>query len=151
MIERQGNVWNNLDGYDALCITTNGFTRKDGTAVMGRGIAKQFSSRYPGADKRLGDLIRENGNVTQVLGTSKSLHLTFVSLPVKHNWWEEADVTLIHKSLGALVDLTVQMTWRRVALPRPGCGNGSLDWERDGIKRLCAGELQDDIFEVWSL
>ena len=39
MIEIKGSLFN--EPCDAFCITTNGFIKKDGTCVMGRGCAKQ--------------------------------------------------------------------------------------------------------------
>jgi hypothetical protein len=40
-----GNLWE-FDGI--IVITTNGFVKRDGTCVMGRGCAKQATIKLPG-------------------------------------------------------------------------------------------------------
>ena len=45
MREAKGNML--LMKCDALVITTNGFVKRDGAAVMGRGIALQVSKTLP--------------------------------------------------------------------------------------------------------
>ena len=60
-------------------------------------------------------------------GTIIPFHL--VAFPVKRHWRDPADPSLIVKSAFQLVELTDREGWRNVALPRPGCGNGRLDWE----------------------
>jgi len=54
---------------DAICITTNGFTKSNGDCVMGRGCAKQAKEKWPKVPFDLGKLIRKNGNVTQSIAT----------------------------------------------------------------------------------
>jgi hypothetical protein len=46
----------------AICITTNGFVKKNGEAVMGRGCAKQALQRYPSISFTLGNRIVTGGN-----------------------------------------------------------------------------------------
>lgn len=51
MKEARGNM---LDmDCDALIITTNGFTKTNGEAVMGRGIAKQIADLMPEIPKKI--------------------------------------------------------------------------------------------------
>lgn len=57
--------------------------------------------------------------------------VTIISFPVKHNWWEKADKKLIRESLLALNKMIGTEGLKRVYLPRPGCGNGNLDWETE--------------------
>ena len=92
-----GDAWRLRKHFTYLAITTNGFIKKDGRAVMGRGIAKQANEKYPGLDKLLGTKIRELGNRVNLLTAS------LVSFPVKHNWWEEADIELIKRSCTELM------------------------------------------------
>lgn len=71
---------------DAICITTNGFVKRNGECVMGKGCAKQAAVKYPGLTKDLGTAIRANGNVVQILRTAvlengHIIHL--VAFPVK--------------------------------------------------------------------
>jgi hypothetical protein len=42
---------------DAICITTNGWTKKDGSCVMGRGCADQAKKLWPGIEFTLGEAL----------------------------------------------------------------------------------------------
>lgn len=137
MLEKRGDLW--TFQVDYRCITTNGFVKKNGEAVMGRGCAKQAATRWPGLPRVLGDLIHEYGNVTQEIGYStltdgeiKHCAWDLVSFPVKHHWREKADLALIERSAHQLVELVNEEPDPdevEVVIPRPGCGNGQLDWE----------------------
>ena len=75
------NLWNFIGKASALCITTNGFTKRSGHAVMGRGCAAQALKRYPSIDKKLGDLIQDHGN--RPMRVTKERNTSIVSFPVK--------------------------------------------------------------------
>lgn len=133
---------------DAICITTNGFVKKSGHAVMGRGVAKQATTIWPWMSEVLGKKIDLFGNITQVVAKVDILpHLDdglrvrskiyVVSLPVKHAWFEGADPKLITLSIQQLISLRNTFGWRQVTLPRPGCGNGGLDWKE--VRPLLTG------------
>lgn len=134
MREATGNIWHYIPVADAICITTNGTVTKEGHAVMGRGVALQAKKRWPRAEKKLGRLIRRNGNVVQKLirfrkvWDERTHFWTLVSFPVKHGWWEEAELSLIRSSASALMEMVEREQWTRVFIPRPGCGNGKLRW-----------------------
>lgn len=72
---------------------------------------------------------------------------TFVcSFPVKHNWFENADLRLINKSAKLLIEMADKMKWSTVVIPRPGCGNGNLDYDAH-VKPLLES-LFDDRFII---
>jgi hypothetical protein len=52
---------------DAICITTNGFVKKNREAVMGRGVAKQAASRWKGLAWSLGAILERSGNNVHML------------------------------------------------------------------------------------
>lgn len=58
---------------DAICITTNGWTKKDGSCVMGRGCADEAKKRWPGIEFSLGSALAR-GNTPHLLtyATEKS-------------------------------------------------------------------------------
>ena len=143
MKEVNGDLWDTP--ADIIVITTNGATRKDGAAIMGRGVALQAKSRYPGIEYVLGRLIRENGNhVNIITGNFPRI----ISFPVKHHWRERADLKLINQSAIELVQLMDQQRYGYlVALPRPGCGNGRLRWEE---VRSIIRPILDDRFVVYN-
>ena len=60
MREAFGDLW--LIDADAKCITTNGFIKKNGEAVMGAGVAKEAAIKYPELPEKLGYSIGVNGN-----------------------------------------------------------------------------------------
>lgn len=146
MKEIRGNAWSIVDDYDALCITTNGYIKKNQECVMGRGIALEAKNRIPSLPKSLGLLITRNGNNVHQL-SPKYRNTVIVSYPVKHNWWESADVELIERSAHQLIKLTDEQSWNKVLLPRPGCGNGKLKWSK---VKLILEPILDDRFYVIS-
>ena len=123
----KGDLW--AVEADARVITTNGFVRNDGNAVMGRGVAAQARARYAGIEADLGVLIRRAGTHVYLLPTgTNGWPFVLVAFPVKHNWFEAADPALIQRSARELAMLVDIYGWRKVVLPRPGCGNGRLSW-----------------------
>lgn len=140
-----GNAWDVYLNYDVLCITTNGFIKNDGSCVMGRGIAKEASTKFPILPKILGGYIKKYGNRCFKLAKVNNTHL--VSFVVKHVWWEDADMELIKSSCLEVSEMATKYGWKKILLPRPGCGNGKLNWKDvEPILR----ELLDDRFDVIS-
>lgn len=142
MREFKGNIIEHLTEFDAICITSNGTIKANGACVMGAGIAKVFRDSIPGLDLELGKKIRQNGNVVNLLG--KISRTLLFSFPVKHQWFENADIELIKASLIKLNREIEIFDLKNVALPRPGCGNGKLDWEKD-VKPVIEPLLSDRI------
>jgi len=124
--------------FDAICITTNGTIKKDGTCVMGRGIALRAKQLYPGIDKTLGRLIMDNGNKCFLLKqkTMDSNPWIIYSLPTKHQYFQKSDIDFILINLSYLRNITEEDKVRNIAIPLPGCGNGGLNWKNDVLPRL---------------
>lgn len=133
MIEVNGNLWTYPADY--RIITTNGYLKRDGTAVMGRGCAYEAVQRYPGIRQELGSMLRQHGN--HVFKFKAYPLLTF---PVKHAWYESADRDLITRSVAELLRL-IKLR-RTYVMPRPGCGNGRLLWS--DVRPLLQG-LPDNV------
>lgn len=144
MIQEYGNFWSFLG--DVHVITTNGTVKSSGACVMGRGIAKEAKDRFPGLDKTLGRAILSHGNRVHKLGRwtrADGASFNLMSFPVKHQWFQRADIELIKDAAARLVfDL---QTENRVIMVRPGCGNGGLNW--DEVKPVL-DEYLDDRFIV---
>lgn len=142
MIELYGDIF--TCDIPVRCITTNGDVNSKGQAVMGRGVALQAKHFVPGIERMLAASIREFGNRTNIIaeqyGANGKLY-TYVSLPVKSHWQEKADIDLIIRSVNELEILATIRDWPRVALPRPGCGNGGLEWHQ--VKRVIRDYLDD--------
>lgn len=134
MKEIKGNLWDYFGkkGY-VVCVTTNGFVKKNGEVVMGKGCALEAARLFPSLPKLLGKRVREEGNVVHefrfpsAVGKRDGRLLTF---PVKHSWWEEANLDLIADSLHHLKAFAEILSEEDIfILPRPGCGNGRLQWK----------------------
>lgn len=146
MREVRGNVWDMAVPGDIICITTNGFVKKSGEAVMGRGIALEAVKRDPLVARSLGDAILSGGN--HVVDIHQDPDFIWLSYPVKHNWWEKADPALIVRSAHELVGYvhSIEQFSGFVWLPRPGCGNGGLNWA--DVEPLIADLLDDQFVAV---
>ena len=139
---------------DAVCITTNGFVKKDGSSVMGKGCAKQAADFFPELPKLLGNFNSQFGNnVHRLIDHEGVAILSFPVKPVsqlcklnkinvvKHmrNTFKEGDTVpgwaciaepeVILKSLNQLVDMANRNGWKKVLIPRVGCGAGELEWQ----------------------
>ncbi len=134
-----GDLWE-FDGI--IAITTNGFVKRDRTCVMGRGCAKQAAARFPELPCKLASRISAEGN--HVFNFPEYGLITF---PVKHNWWEAADLNLIGRSARELLKIIeVKKTIEAIYLPRPGCGNGKLKWE--DVKKILSPILKSEQFHI---
>jgi hypothetical protein len=141
MIEQTVDLWT-VDAQ-ARVITTNGYVRRDGALVMGRGCAKEAAVRFPNLPYQLGAQVRALGNVVHLVTIGE---VQLVSFPVKRMWNEPARLDLIERSLHQLVAMTNFWGWKRVALPRPGCGNGQLRYE--DVRPLLLDALDDRFLVV---
>lgn len=148
MIEQEVNLWD--VEADAVVITTNGFVKANGEAVMGRGCAKEAAMRWPWLPRALGGRLSRNGNHLYAWrpGEDSNTESFYIAtFPVKRHWKEPASRELIAQSVGELL-LFVKAhetanPIKRVVMPRPGCGNGQLCWNTCGDH--CLGD------PVWDL
>ena len=138
MIELNANIWDVATENDAIVITTNGTVTGKGKCVMGRGIAFEAKQKFPGIDSELGNLIKLHGNKVFLLCPYSGP--VIYTLPVKHQWWEKADTALIVDSCKNLVDIVGDFEGK-IYMPRPGCGNGKLEWQ--DVKPLIEKFLDD--------
>lgn len=133
---------------DAVVITTNGDVNAAGRAVMGRGCALEAKKRFPGIDLTLAVKLKCYGNHTRILkivGDPCERTFPLIAFPVKHRWHEYADLELIERSTRELVRIADRNGYSTIAMPRPGCGNGKLQWK---IVRPIIEDLLDDRFVV---
>lgn len=164
MLEAYGNIWDNLELFDALVITTNGFIKNNGEAVMGRGIALQAKERFPSLPKKLGlhlQLLSNHVGIFTILPAEYHLvdhHYYILTMPVKPDyvrtitgmmpgWRAKADIKLIERSAKELVQIVdvKEHQINSVLMPRPGCGNGGLKWE---VVKPIIAPILDDRFTV---
>ncbi len=159
MLEAYGDIWREQHKYDAIVVTTNGFVKKNGEAVMGRGIALGAKTKYPDLPKYLGGILKQYGNIPWIFSIDQwngeeAYEDVIFTLPVKPEfgpngepgWRARADINLIKRSVKKLVAMVDDLGYmKKVLMPRPGCGNGGLKWE--DVKPIIE-PLLDDRFTV---
>jgi len=124
-----------MDRFDAICFTSNGVVVRN-RLVMGAGVAKVFRDRFDDCDLAAGLCVRKNGNICQIVQhaerpgvlTINPEPIAIIAFPTKNHWRNPSDLKLIEKSAVELMGLVNNHDWSEVALPRPGCLNGGLDW-----------------------
>lgn len=128
-----GDVFELAPSGSVICITTNGIVKKDGVAVMGRGIAQAARDKFSGVDVLLGNYLQKYGNRAFNLGSNykyKGKTFTLASFPTKHNWREPSDLKLINSSCQQIQQMANKFNWDKVYLPIPGGTNGGLTWSQ---------------------
>jgi len=132
----RGNIWTYK--ADWRVVFTNGFIKKNGECVMGRGTAWQAKKRFPELPTRLGLFLKDHGNHVGIFEDIKLL-----TMPTKHRWFDkEADIVLIERSCLELSSLPYKETF---VMGLPGCGCGQLDW---GEVKLIVEPILDDRFII---
>ena len=140
----QANIVDLWRQNNIVCITTNGFVKKSGEGVLGRGNALAMAKEIQELPKTLGDHIIKNGNV---VGVIYNRVISFPVKPVTCEWddalphmqqkfkkgdeiagfWCRAKLDIIENSLHQLINLlNYYKTSKDIYLPMPGVGNGDL-------------------------
>lgn len=132
----------------AICITTNGKVKKDGKAVMGRGIAKT-ADNYFNLSTRLANYLNKYGNRVFDMGLYRfngcdPYHV--ITFPTKHDWRDDSDIELIKTSAKQLVALCDKRGIKTCYLTPVGCANGHLDWDRQ--VKPAIKDILDDRFII---
>lgn len=145
ILERRGDMMRQpRSKVFPLLVTTNSSVKKNGDAVMGRGIARQVRDLHPSFAADLGELLTLYGN------RPFRVREDIWSFPVKKDWRKPADMWLIRRSFEELVPMVFKFGVQGFHLPRPGCGNGGLDWKevRPLVEEFSSG-LPDLVIHVW--
>ena len=160
---------------DAFVLTTNGFVTKTGNAVLGRGIAKTISDKFPQLKAKLGKkLAKQKISKCHVFKKMKVKKAVLIAFPVKPvnlkcnvkkvgivshakdkykkgdlvpGFHAIANLRIIEESCKQLVKLADKHKWKRVIMPRPGCGAGELKWKH--VMNILETYL-DDRFHVYT-
>lgn len=127
MIEIIGDIWEQKNA-DVICIPTNGIVTWRGHNVMGKGLAKEARLKFPLLPEVLGGMIKGHGNTINVLTQFKVGNALLVSFPTKHDWRDNSNLELIEQSAKILKSLADFNKWKKVVLPKVGCGQGNLKW-----------------------
>jgi len=129
-----------------VCITTNGFIKKNGQGVLGRGNALAMATYYPRLPSNLAAHIKQNGNCVGAIG--KRI-ISFPVKPISGNYNQvlnkvrymykpdqiipgyhcKASLELIERSMDQLIEFIKKFNLEEVYLPLPGTSNGELTLE----------------------
>lgn len=149
MEEVEGNLWSFMPTAHARVITTNGSIKNNGEAVMGRGSALEAAMRFPLLPRDLARKIQSGGNHVHVFrkyDSYEGIDYDLLTFPTKHVWHENSDIDLIFRSACELADLADHYGYGAVILPRPGCGNGNLEWSE--VRSVIRGVLDHRFYVI---
>jgi hypothetical protein len=145
MREIVGDLWDHYrEANSYILIPVNMDRKRNGRAVMGRGVAAQAKHRIPGIDSELGRFLGLliNGSPLGTVQIAPGV-ATFVT---KRHWYEKSTLILIETSARRLATTARFNLFRTFYLPRPGCGNGGLRWE--DVRAVIAPILPDNVVIV---
>ena len=155
----KGDMWSAWDRAALFLITTNSYVKRNGSLVMGRGIARQARDRFSGVDMECGRVIEglardrnelhhlpyfTYGLLTPFIGTGR-VYEKLGLFQVKHHWREKALPQLIRVAVEDLMDLTYTYELDEIHLNFPGIGNGGLS--RDVVKPIV--DVLPDNVHIW--
>jgi len=146
MKEETGNIWHYPPRGYLIVIPTNMGWRKDGWNVMGRGLAKQASMKFPKLPAIYGEMCQDMADT----GPEIRFWADLVLFPVKplneefpyRSWQSHALPELIEQSAIQLAEWTNEE--EQVAVPLVGCGNGQLS--ETVVLPILNNYLNDDRF-----
>lgn len=130
MRETYGDIWR-FHPKAWVVIPTNIGWKSNGANVMGAGLARQASLRFPLIAYRYGGLCKFHGSRTPVLAMEDERLIAFPVKPlnasVPHQSWRQgADLSLIERSAAELAEMEPNLDGDLIVLPWVGCGNGGL-------------------------
>jgi hypothetical protein len=125
MILKFGNMWatERLATHKIL-ITTNAVVKNDGTLVMGKGIAKQASDRYPELPTICGTIIKNSGKANSFYGCLMVTEKLGI-FQTKVNWRDDSSLNIIERSTDMLLEIASNDS-SIFNLNYPGIGAGNL-------------------------
>lgn len=126
----KGDMWSVFGKTDLFLITTNPIVRKDGAAVMGRGIAEQAATRYPEIQRSFGQWLQITPSDRNKCGWICTVDAQQIGyFMVKNHWRGRARLSIIKESVASLLEWTREYDHGRIDLNFPGIGNGKLSRE----------------------
>jgi len=123
ILYKKGNILESTD--EAIVIPVNC------VGIMGRGLAKQFADKHPGA-KRIYQMAC-NGGLLSVeecyaceLSETNPLYAYF--LATKDHWRNPSKITYVKMGLESLAKKLIMYKIASISIPPLGCGLGQLKW-----------------------
>lgn len=125
--------------FNAVVCTTNEVVKRNGELVMGAGIAKVFRDTFPILPFYWGEQLtqrKKRGDGGHLMVTHCSSVSNYkigpylIAFPTKYHFKDSSSLELIEESMSELYLLADIMNFSSVLLPKPGCSNGGLSWEK---------------------
>lgn len=147
MLEKEGYIWKS--NADVICIPTNSHINMMGELIMERGVALEVTEFNSNISFYFARHVESHGNTPCFFRTG--INPNFCSLPIKDRCRDNPELSLIKRSIERMVAImnTEKRNFLTIALPRPGCEHGELDWEN--VVKPIIEPLLDDRFIIYSM
>lgn len=113
--------------------------------IMGAGLAKQFSDKYPKMYKDYRDICHYgelNPGRLHVFDRERfSPPFYIINFPTKKHWKNPSKLEYIESGLVTLVQILGRLGAKSISIPKLGCGLGGLDWH--DVNSLIKRHLSD--------
>jgi hypothetical protein len=132
-----------LGKANTVCLWTGNMSiTPSGNVVMGAGLAKDLSTKYPRVKHNLAVIMKTEaividtlpdkyGNITKIIKPRIIMAAKNIWMfPVKYGWWEKADIQLIRHSCKALNLYASMKPEIQFVLNFPGIGAGGLAYNK---------------------
>lgn len=96
--------------------------------VMGKGIAKEFKSRYPAMFHEYAQLCKANSLKIGTLHLWKGDTRWVLNFPTKTTWRMPSRIEYVERGLQTFVQNYKPLGITSISFPPLGCGNGNLEW-----------------------
>lgn len=96
--------------------------------VMGKGIAKEFKTRYPAMFREYRKLCDDRTLTIGRLHLWRSDSRWVLNFPTKTTWKLPSEIEYIELGLRKFVETYKELGITSISFPPLGCGNGNLDW-----------------------
>lgn len=141
---KTGDIWT-VPKNEWIVITTNSFVKKDGSLVMGRGVAKEALEKDPMLDKLLGGFVKQTCGHLGFYGCAIIAKYKMAALQTKFHYSNKSSIELINRSIKRLRGSI--LPFERVNMVFPGIGYGQLS-ARD-VYLSCLKDLPG-YYTIWS-
>lgn len=119
------------DKAQVLVNTVNAQLSPSGRGVMGKGVALEFSKRYPEILKDYENAIRSGElKAGRALLFDLPDGRKWAALATKDHWQDKSKMEWVDSGLKELGEKLRAEGFSSVAITPPGCGNGGLDWKK---------------------
>lgn len=141
MILKQGNIFDDEDSLDFVCITTNSILNKHGELIMGAGVAKAAKELHNDLPKLFGEAIKHKDKISGFYGMIL-VKDKYVAFQTKIHWKDRSPIDVVKKSVEMLNRTALKYNDKTFGLPFPAITNGGLSVD---LVRPLLDKLPDNV------